>query len=99
MYYLTIPTMINLVVTPLILIKIYGIRNESVALTSISSEHLNSRRDAVLALIGLVVAVIALVLNDFLALYGLPHISGKGLIPFIIAAGIYVFTTSPGTRI
>jgi len=98
MYYLTIPTMINLVVTPLVLIKIYGIRNESVALTSIPSEHLKSRRDAVLALIGLVVAVIELVLNDFLASYGLQHISGKGFIPFIIAAEIYVLTTSPGTR-
>jgi Na+/H+ antiporter NhaD/arsenite permease-like protein len=95
MYYLTIPTMINLVLTPLVLIKIYGIRDESVVLTSIPSEHLKSRRDAMLALIGLVVAVIALVLNDFLALYGLPHISGKGFIPFIIAAGIYIFTTSP----
>jgi Na+/H+ antiporter NhaD/arsenite permease-like protein len=94
-YYLTIQIMINLVETSLVLIKIYGIRNESVVLTSIPSEHLKSRRDAMLVLTGLVVAVIVLVLNDFLALYGLPHNSGKGFIPFIIAAGFYVFTTSP----
>jgi Na+/H+ antiporter NhaD/arsenite permease-like protein len=28
-------------------------------------------------------------------LYGLQHISGKAFIPFIIAAGIYLLTTSP----
>ncbi|MGB9827358.1 MAG: SLC13 family permease [Thermosphaera sp.] len=95
MYYLTIPTLVNLIVTPLLLIKIYGIRNERIEIASIPSEYLRSRRDAVLALVGLVTAIIALVVNDFLALYGMPHISEKGFIPFVIAAGIYIFTTNP----
>ncbi|WP_448577833.1 SLC13 family permease [Thermosphaera sp.] len=95
MYYLTISTLVNLILTPLILIKIYRIRNERVEITSVPSEYLKSRRDAALALAGLVSAITALVINDFLAFYGLPHIGEKGFIPFIIAAGIYIFTTNP----
>ncbi|MCL7388223.1 MAG: anion transporter, partial [Thaumarchaeota archaeon] len=36
-----------------------------------------------------------LIINDILELFGAPHIKYRGVIPFVVAAGIYLLTTNP----
>jgi len=90
---LSLPTLVNLVVTPLVLMRIYGVADGGRSnVVIVSEEKIRSRRDAALALVGLVSSVTALVLNDILQLLGLPHIEERGFIPFIIASAIYMFS-------
>jgi Na+/H+ antiporter NhaD/arsenite permease-like protein len=93
--YLAIPTLINLFVTTYIVKKIYRVDPEILELSAVPRERVINRRDALLASIGLSSAVAALVINDIFELAGLPHISERGFIPFIIAAGIYIFSSNP----
>jgi len=93
--YLAIPTLINLFVTTYIVKKIYMVDPEILELSAVPRERVINRRDALLASIGLSSAVAALVINDIFELAGLPHISERGFIPFIIAAGIYIFSSNP----
>jgi len=93
---LSLPTLLNLIVTPLVLMRVYGVvdgRRSKIVI--VSEEKIRSRRDAALAMIGLVSSVTALVLNDILQLLGLPHIEERGFIPFIIASAIYMFSEEP----
>jgi Na+/H+ antiporter NhaD/arsenite permease-like protein len=84
--YLIVPTIINLVVTALIVIKLYGIKNEVLQQTS-ERKYINNTRDAVVASALLVAVIASLVANDLMALLRLPHVEHRGFIPFIIAAG------------
>lgn len=93
--WLTLPTLLNLVVTPYLLIRYYGVRNGRVEVLLVPQEALRNRRDALIAGVGILAVVASLVVNDLLELLGLPHISRRGLIPFVIAAGIYVLTDNP----
>lgn len=93
--WLTLPTLLNLVVTPYLLIRYYGVRNGRVEVLLVPQEALRNRRDALIAGVGILAVVASLVMNDLLELLGLPHISRRGLIPFVIAAGIYVLTSNP----
>ncbi|MGC9012194.1 SLC13 family permease [Thermogladius sp.] len=94
--YLSIPTALNLLVTPLILMKLYGVRNgRKIEVLLVPEETIKSRRDAALAGIGLAVSVSALVVNDLLQLMGLPYVEERGIIPFVVASAIYVFSENP----
>ena len=94
--YLSIPTALNLLVTPLILMKLYGVRNgRKIEVLLVPEETIKSRRDAALAGIGLAASVSALVVNDLLQLTGLPYVEERGIIPFVVASAIYVFSENP----
>ncbi|MEM3974576.1 MAG: hypothetical protein QW320_09435 [Ignisphaera sp.] len=62
----------------------------------IAEEAIKDRREAIIAAIGLTTTIGMLIVNDVLQLMGYPHIQRRGLIPFTIAAGIYIFTKEPG---
>ena len=95
-YKLSIPTLINLVVTPLILMHIMGVRTiHKNAIPTISEEAVRDRREAIIAIVSLSITIAILVINDALQLMGYPHIQGRGFIPFIVAAGTYIFTKEP----
>lgn len=91
---LAIPTLINLLLTPYILIKIFRIKNEKLNDLPLE-ETLSNGRDSVLAAIGILVTIFALIANDLLQLSGGPHITYRGVIPFVIAAGIFMMTSNP----
>jgi len=92
---LTVPTMINLIVTALILMKIYKIKDAPIATEITADRVLRSKRDAVLSGAGLIASVLALIVNDLVEIYGLNGISHRGFIPLIIAAGVCFFVTDP----
>ena len=92
---LTVPTILNILLTALVLQGIFRIRDQRLDRSSLPRAVLRNRRDALLAGVGLVLAVVLLVVNDLLELYDLPHAEHRGIIPFILAAGTYLFTTSP----
>ncbi len=92
---LAAPTLINLVVTPLLLLRMMRIKNDKVAVLVSPWEAVRNRRDAALAAVGLAAAVGAMVVNDVAALSGAPHIHNIGLIPFVVATLLYFFATDP----
>ncbi|MCC6015166.1 MAG: anion transporter [Desulfurococcaceae archaeon] len=92
---LTVPTLVNLVLVPLILLKVFRVENGPVAVITVPHELIRDRRDAVLAGLGLLTAVVALVANDLAELLGLPHVTHRGFIPFIVAAGTYAVSRNP----
>ena len=93
---LALPTLINLIITPLVIMKLYKIENIPIT-TGIRTESitLRNKKDAFLSGIGLLVSILALLVNDMLEIYGLNGISHKGFIPFVIAAGVCFFVTDP----
>jgi len=93
--WLAIPTLLNLLVTPYILIRYYRVRNDRVETLLVPHEALRNRRDTLVAGAGIVVVIASLVLNDLLELLGLPHVSRRGFIPFVVAAGIYMLSSNP----
>jgi len=92
--YLIVPTVINLVVTAMIVIKFYGVKNEVLQRTS-ERRYINNARDAIVAFALLVAVIGSLAANDLMALSGLPHVEHRGFIPFIIAAGGYLLVSNP----
>lgn len=93
--YLAIPTLLNLFITAYIIKKIYGIGSPRLDLSAIPREEILSNRDAALSLVGIIAAITWLVINDLMELMKLPHIRERGFIPFIVAAGIYIFSSNP----
>ena len=92
---LALPTIINLVVTTYILIRMFGVEDHEINIGLIPHEALKNRRDAVLAGLGIALTIALLLINDELELYGAPHIKYRGIIPFVVVAGIYMLTTNP----
>ncbi|MGC8974908.1 MAG: SLC13 family permease [Thermoprotei archaeon] len=92
---LAVPTLINLIIVPLILIKIFKVGNEPVKLSLIPHEFIKDKRDALIAGAGLLTTVAGLVTNDLLELSGLPHVTHRGFIPFVVAAGTYLLSRNP----
>jgi len=92
---LAVPTMLNIFLTAYLLQKIFKIDDRELDHNTIPRITLKSKRDAILAGTGLLLTVILLVVNDVLELYGASHIEHRGVIPFVVAAGIYVLTTNP----
>lgn len=92
---LAIPTLVNLIITPYILMRFFKIKNKEVNLLLVPHEAIRNRKDAILAALGLGSAIMVFIVNDILELMGLPHITRRGFLPFVIAAGTYVFTSNP----
>lgn len=92
---LALPTIVNIFLTSYVVIKFFKIENKPINFHLSSRGALNNNRDALLAAISLTSAVIALAVNDILALNGMPHITHRGFIPFVIAAAMYIVTSEP----
>lgn len=92
---LFIPTIINLLVTALLIIKAFRIKNEKIVVSLVAHEAIKDKRDAVIAGLGLLSTILILAINDVLELMGLPYITHRGTIPFVIAAAIYILTSEP----
>jgi Na+/H+ antiporter NhaD/arsenite permease-like protein len=93
--YLAAPTIVNLLITPLILMKLYGVEERKMGVGVIPHEAIRDRRDAAVGGFGLLAALTLLVANDLLALMGRPHVEARGLIPMMVASGLYLFTDEP----
>jgi len=92
---LTIPTIINLIITPIIVMKLYGIEDKKLNIVVIPHEHLKNRRDAIIAGILLTATIIILIINDILSMLRLGGIEHRGFIPFIIASIAYILVSNP----
>ncbi|AAL64207.1 arsenite transport protein, conjectural [Pyrobaculum aerophilum str. IM2] len=92
---LAIPTLINLIITPVVLFKILGIKNERVSFVALPKELIKNGRDAAVAAVVLIGTVAAMAANDLAALSGHPHIHNIGFIPFVAASLLYFFASSP----
>jgi Na+/H+ antiporter NhaD/arsenite permease-like protein len=92
---LIIPTIVNLLLTTYVMLKVFKIRDDEVRIGLIPHEVLRSKRDAILAGLGILLTITLLIINDVLELYGALHIKYRGVIPFVVAAGIYLLTTNP----
>ncbi|MCX8191633.1 MAG: SLC13 family permease, partial [Nitrososphaerales archaeon] len=67
-YRLAIPTLLNLLITPYLLMKMFKVKEGEVKLILIPHEALRDRRDATLAAIGLALSISILIINDILEL-------------------------------
>lgn len=95
LYYLALPTLINLVVTPLIVARLYGLRNNRISIGVVPQELLRHRRNALIGGVSLLVVILVLLVNDIMGALGLYHTRYIGFIPFIVAAGAYLFVERP----
>jgi len=93
--WLAIPTLVNIYITALYLTRAFGVRDEKISIAAVPSEKITCRRDAVLGGLGLIVVPAALLVNDIAMIMGLPHIEHIGFIPFIVAAALYIASSSP----
>jgi len=75
--------------------KVFRVEKRRIEVGLIPHEAIRSKRDAILAGIGIILTVALLVINDVFQLLGLPHIESRGLIPFVVAAGVYIFVSNP----
>jgi Na+/H+ antiporter NhaD/arsenite permease-like protein len=95
LYYLLIPTIINLVITALIIMRLYGIADMCVNVLVVPGERIRNYRDAVVSGLALALTIASLIVNDVLALLGMPHIEHRGFIPFVIAAAMFILVSKP----
>lgn len=95
LYYLAVPTIINLVLTALIIIKLYNIPDKPVNIPVIPHEYIRNKRDAAISGIALLAVIAILLVDDILSLLGLPHIEHRGFIPFTIAAAMFIAVSNP----
>jgi len=95
LYYLLIPTIINLVITALIIMRLYGIADMCVNILVVPGERIRNYRDAVISGLALALTIASLIVNDVLALLGIPHIEHRGFIPFVIAAAMFILVSKP----
>ncbi|MGB9727026.1 MAG: SLC13 family permease [Nitrososphaeria archaeon] len=93
--YLAIPTLANLIITAILLSKLFNVKNARIETGFIPGEHIRNLRDAVLGGAGIVLVVCTLLVNDILSIYGLPHIREYGFIPFVIASILYMLSSNP----
>lgn len=93
--YLAIPTILNLIITPLVLMKLFKVEDQKVSLVLIPQETIKNKRDAYIGAVGLVVTVALIVGNDVMAILGKPHVVARGFIPMIVAAGLYIAVSDP----
>jgi len=92
---LALLTLVNLVITPLLLVKLMRVRNARVAVVVSPWEAIRNRRDAILAAVWLAATIAAMVANDVAAISGAPHIRNIGVIPFVSATLLYFLASSP----
>lgn len=92
---LAIPTVANLIITTLIVIKVYRIRNKKRGVGLIPGEMIRDRGKALLGVALFVITIALFVMNDALEALGLPHVSRRGFIPFAVAALMYFLVKNP----
>jgi len=92
---LTVPTLINLALVPLILLRVFKVENRPVRVVLVPHELTRDRRDALLAGLGMLATVVGLVVNDVAELLNLPHVTHRGFIPFVVAAATYILSRNP----
>ena len=95
LYFLLIPTIINLVLVALIVEKLYSIPDKCVDVLVIPQERIRNPRDALISGVALASTILVLVVNDILAVLSLPHVEHRGFIPFIIAAAMFIVASKP----
>ncbi|MEZ0249310.1 MAG: SLC13 family permease [Thermoproteus sp.] len=93
--YLSIPTIINLLVLPQLIARWYRVPTRRLSVAFVPGEFIRNRRDAYLAGGALLAVISALLINDVLTLLGLPHVDNIGFIPFVVAAAVYMFSSEP----
>ena len=94
--YLAIPTIINLVITTYFIIRYYKIKNlKKEFFIGVPQEFIKNKKDAYISLGAVILVIVFLLINDFLELYRLPHITSIGIIPFTISAFTYIFISEP----
>ena len=91
--FLCIPTLINLYLTTLIIIKVYHIENKPTELKAIPIEAINNKRNACISLFFIFLTVVSFIINDSLAILGYPHIIHIGFIPFVYASIMFLVIT------
>ena len=92
---LTIPTILNLLITSYVLQKFFKIEDKKLTHKKVSIVSIKNRKDVLIAGIGILLTIFSLIINDILELLEMPHIKHRGVIPFIIAAGSYLLTSNP----
>lgn len=92
---LTIPTLINLVLTTFILIKLHRVKNSEVFVALIPSEAIKDRREALIGIVLFTATIIGFVINDILEMFDLIHVNKRGLIPFVTASIAYMLSRNP----
>ncbi|MEM4433841.1 MAG: SLC13 family permease [Thermosphaera sp.] len=92
---LAIPTIINLLVTTAVLIKLYRVSNVKILIPLVPTERIKDRREAILGVTLFTVTIMLFVLNDLFETYGLPHVGKRGLIPFVTASLGYILSKKP----
>lgn len=92
---LSIPTLVNLAVTPLIVARLYKLEDRKLeGVAANSSGYLRSRRDAAIAAVFLTATVALLVANDLLEMAGIKWVEHRGFIPFVTASLAYIFSSN-----
>lgn len=92
---LAIPTVLNLIITTALLIKLYRIKDQKLYIPLIPSEKIKDKREAILGSAMFVITLALFVLNDVFESFGLPHVKRRGLIPFITASVCYILSKNP----
>ncbi|MEM1526822.1 MAG: SLC13 family permease [Ignisphaera sp.] len=92
---LTIPTILNLIVTSLLLIKMFKVKNKKIGLGLVPGEMIKDKREAILGISCYLITITIFIINDVLEAYSLPHISRRGFIPFMVSAVTYMFSKHP----
>ncbi|MCX8196380.1 MAG: SLC13 family permease [Acidilobaceae archaeon] len=93
--YLLLPTLLNLPLTALLVLKYYRIEERLVRVLVVPWEKVRERRDALISGASLIVVIAALLINDVLSLMGYPHVENRGFIPFVVAAAMFIAVSNP----
>ncbi|MEL9908446.1 MAG: SLC13 family permease [Desulfurococcus sp.] len=90
------PTLVNLVLTPLVVMRLYNIENHVLkGFIIIPEEHLKNKRDALVSGVFFTATIVILVVNDILEIMGFKWIEHRGFIPFIMASLAYILSSNP----
>lgn len=92
---LVVPTILNLFLTPLIIVKLYKIRNKGVGIGLVPGEMIKDRKEALLGIIMFITTILVFIINDLFESMSLPHISRRGFIPFAISSAMYIMSKNP----
>ncbi|MEM4044964.1 MAG: SLC13 family permease [Fervidicoccaceae archaeon] len=95
MSYLFVPTLINLIITPLIISFLLKVPRKGIEIGLIAEESLKNKRDALIASLSLISVISLMLANDIFRLRGEPHIEEIGFIPFLVASAMYFFVEEP----
>jgi len=67
LYYLALPTILNLALVAFIIVKAYGVKNGRVEILVIPREYIRNFRDAVVSGVALAAVIVVLLINDVLS--------------------------------